>query len=122
MQINDVNQLENGQSLCPFKMLSGFPCPSCGITKSLVYCYHGDLYQSMHYHIFGPFVILFCIITIIVLTTEIITKKEYFNDILFSKKLAYALAVFLIVYHLVRLVYFLKDNSLEEILKQSIWR
>lgn len=119
---NQHNHLETDQSLCPLKMLTGFPCPGCGITKSLVYCYEGDLQKSLYYHILGPFVILFCVIAVAVLTTELITKKEYFNALLFNKKLAYALAIFLITYHFIRIVYFIKNNSLDAILRQSIWR
>jgi Protein of unknown function (DUF2752) len=114
--------LDTDQSFCPFKMLTGFPCPGCGITKSLVYFYEGDLYKSLYYHILGPFVILFCIATIILLTIELITKKDYFNSLLFNKKIAYGLAIFLITYHLIRVIYFIKNNSIDDILKQSIWR
>jgi Protein of unknown function (DUF2752) len=114
--------LDSDQSFCPFKMLTGFPCPGCGITKSLVYFYEGNLYKSLYYHILGPFVILFCIATIIVLTVELITKKEYFNILLFNKKIAYGLAIFLITYHLIRVIYFIRNNSIDEILIQSIWR
>jgi hypothetical protein len=119
---NQSNHLESDQSLCPLKMLSGFPCPGCGITKSLVYCYEGDVQKSLYYHILGPFVIAFCIATIAVLSTELITKKEYFTRILFNKKLAYSLATFLAIYHFVRIVYFIKTNSLDDILRESIWR
>ena len=119
---NQNNHLESDQSLCPFKMLTGFPCPGCGITKSLVYCYQGDLYKSLYYHILGPFVILFCIVTVIVLITELVTKKEYFNGILYNKKLAYFLAIFLIVYQTVRITYFVKNNTFDAILKESIWK
>lgn len=119
---NQNTHLETDQSLCPFKMLSGFPCPGCGITKSLVYFYEGDLQKSLYYHLFGPLVIAFCVVTIVVLTTELITRKEYFNKWLFNKKLAYGLAIFLATYHLIRIVYFIKINSIDEILHQSIWR
>lgn len=119
---NQHGHLETAQSLCPLKMLSGFPCPGCGITKSLVYCYEGDLQKSLYYHILGPFVILFCIVTIGVLSTELITKKEYFNTLLFNKKLAYGLAIFLVTYHFIRIIYFINNNSFDDILRQSIWR
>nr|WP_237421387.1 DUF2752 domain-containing protein [Flavobacterium sp. HBTb2-11-1] len=118
---NHNNHLETDQSLCPFKMLTGFPCPGCGITKSLVYFYQGDLYKSISYHILGPFVIAFCAVTIVVLTTELITKKEYFNALLYNRKLAYGLAIFLGVYHLIRLILFVRNNSFDDILHQSIW-
>lgn len=119
---NQNTHLETDQSLCPLKMLSGFPCPGCGITKSLVYFYEGDLVKSLYYHILGPFVILFCIVTIVVLTTELITKKEYFTQLLFNKKLAYGLAIFLASYHFIRILYFINNNSMDDILRQSIWR
>lgn len=116
------NHLETAQSLCPLKMLTGFPCPSCGITKSLVYFYEGDLQKSLYYHILGPFVILFCVATIGVLTTELITKKEYFTQLLFNKKIAYGLAIFLVTYHFIRIIYFINDNSIDDIMRQSIWK
>jgi Protein of unknown function (DUF2752) len=120
--LNQENHLDTDQSFCPFKMLTGFPCPGCGITKSLVYFYEGDAYKSLYFHILGPFVVVFCIVTIVVLTTELITEKEYFNSILYNKKIAYGLAIFLITYHLIRVVYFIKSNSIDEILRQSIWK
>lgn len=122
MFFNHNNHLETDQSLCPLKMLTGFPCPGCGITKSLVYFYEGDLQKSLYYNIFGPLVIAFCIAIIAVLTTELITKKEYFNNLLFNKKLAYGLGILLATYHFIRIIYFIKNNSIDDILHQSIWR
>ena len=119
---NQDAHLETDQSFCPFKMLTGFPCPGCGITKSLVYFYEGNLYKSFYYHILGPFVVLFTIITIVVLTTEIITKKEYLNKYFYSKKLAIFMGFFLGTYQLIRVIYFIKNHSLVEIVKESIWR
>ena len=119
---NGNHHLETDQSFCPFKMLTGFPCPGCGITKSLVYFYEGNLLTSLSYHILGPFVIAFALLTIVVLLTELITEKEFFNKWLYNRKLAYGLAIFLATYHIIRLIYFVQDNSLASILQQSIWR
>ena len=119
---NGTHHLETDQSFCPFKMLTGFPCPGCGITKSLVFFYEGNLYKSLSYHILGPFVIAFAILTIVVLVTELIAEKEYFNKWLYNRKLAYGLAILLAVYHIIRLIYFVNDNSLVGILQQSAWR
>jgi len=119
---NDGHHLETDQSFCPFKMLTGFPCPGCGITKSLVYFYEGDIYKSISYHILGPFVIAFALITIAVLGTELVTKKEYFSSWLYNKKLAYSLGIALAVYHTGRLIYFIYNNSWDSIVQQSIWR
>ena len=119
---NQNQHLEREQSLCPFKMLTGFPCPGCGITKSLVSFYEGNWYQSLSYHILGPFVVLFAIVTIIVLSTEIITKKEYFNQYFYSRKLAIFLGILLASYQLLRVINFIKNNSIDAILKESIWK
>ncbi|RRJ93955.1 DUF2752 domain-containing protein [Flavobacterium macacae] len=119
---NDHDHLQTDQSLCPFKMLTGFPCPGCGITKSLVYLYEGDVAKSFSYHLFGPFAFVFCIVVVITLTAELISGKEYFNSIFYSKKIAYFLGIILVSYHLGRLVYFVKDHTSEEIIKESIWR
>ncbi len=118
---NSNHHLQTDQSYCPFKMLTGFPCPGCGITKSLVYFYQGDMYKSLSYHIFGPFVIAFCILTIIVLSTELVTKKEYFTSLLHNRKLAILLGILLGLYHAIRLAYFIYYNSWQSILHQSIW-
>ena len=119
---NFNNHIETDQSLCPFKMLTGFPCPGCGITKSLIYLYEGDLVKSLHYHLFGPLTFLFCIAAIVVLAAELITKREYFQGILYNKKIAYFLGFTLAIYHFTRLIYFISTNSLGDILRQSIWQ
>lgn len=76
---NQNNHLETDQSLCPFKMLTGFPCPGCGITKSLVYFYEGDLYKSLYYHILGPFVVLFLCCDDIGFNSRISHQKRVFQ-------------------------------------------
>jgi hypothetical protein len=67
--------LESKQSLCPFKLLTGFPCPGCGITKSFVALYEGHLLESLSYHIFGLPIFLFCIVLIIILLIELMNGK-----------------------------------------------
>lgn len=119
---NQDDHLRNAQSFCPVKMLTGFPCPSCGITKSIVYFYQGDILTSISYHILGPAVVFFCVFTLVLLLMEIKTKKEYFNQYLYSRKTAYALAIFIGIYHIIRLFYFIQQHSFQEILKESIWK
>ncbi|WP_442787161.1 DUF2752 domain-containing protein [Flavobacterium suncheonense] len=119
---NQGHHLDTDQSLCPFKMLTGFPCPGCGITKSLVYLYEGDVWKSLEYHLFGLFTFFSCLMAILVLSAEIITRKEYFNNYLYSKRVAYVLAAALMTYHVVRLVYFVSSHDWDAILKESIWK
>jgi hypothetical protein len=113
--------LENEQSFCPFKMLTGFPCAGCGITKSIINFYQGNLYKSISFHILGPLVVVFCVLIIFKLITELKTKKEYFKKYFYNKKIAYSFGIFLIVYHTIRIVIYIKNNSWDDILKASIW-
>lgn len=119
---DNQSHIETAQSFCPFKMLTGFPCPGCGMTKSLVFLYEGDIWGSLYYHLFGPFIFICCVVAIVVLALELITEREYFNKILFNRKLGYFLGYTLIIYHLGRLVYFVSTNNLTDILQQSIWK
>ncbi|BFM39148.1 DUF2752 domain-containing protein [Synechocystis sp. LKSZ1] len=45
---------------CPFKALTGIPCPSCGLTRSFTALALGDLPSALSYHLFGPFLWLTC--------------------------------------------------------------
>jgi hypothetical protein len=48
----------SGPSLCPFKLMTGLPCPGCGMTRSVVALLHGDLTVSAYFHPLGaPFVL-----------------------------------------------------------------
>ena len=113
--------IESSQSLCPFKLLTGLPCPGCGITKSIIFLYQGDIMKSLTYHIFGSLVILFCVVSVLVLSLELITRREYLNKLFYNSKVAYALGFVLASYHITRLVIFISHNSVADILKQSIW-
>lgn len=119
---NPDNALDNKQSFCPLKMLTGFPCPSCGITKSLVYTYEGNFLKAFHYHIYGPLVIFFCFFIIILFSIELKTKEKYLSRFFYSKKLAYFFAITLFFYHLCRLFYFVKEHTWAEIVSESIWK
>jgi hypothetical protein len=43
-------------TLCPFKLLTGLPCPGCGMTRALIYCAHGDWHTALAFHPLGPLV------------------------------------------------------------------
>lgn len=113
--------IESSQSLCPHKMLTGMPCPGCGITKSLIFFYQGDILKSISYHILGPFAVMLCFALIGLLTVEILTGREYLNALFFNKKLAYVLGFALGGYHLIRTIYFIATHSFVDILKESVW-
>jgi hypothetical protein len=39
---------------CPLRQLTGVPCPTCFLTRSVLATLRGDLPGAMRYHILGP--------------------------------------------------------------------
>jgi hypothetical protein len=43
-----------GPILCPFRRITGVPCPSCGLTRSWQAAGHGRLREAVRAHPLGP--------------------------------------------------------------------
>lgn len=39
---------------CPVRQLTGIPCPTCYLTRSVLATLRGDLLQALQWHAFGP--------------------------------------------------------------------
>ena len=122
MLLNPDGDLNTKQSLCSLKLMTGLPCPGCGITKSIIALYEGNIYKSLAYHLFGPAVLLYCLMTIFYSILSHIRKKEYLAHYLYSMRTGYVIASTLGVYHFFRLINFLSIHSFDQILQQSIWQ
>jgi len=116
-----AGHLQESQSFCPFKMLTGLPCPGCGMVKSMVSLYRGDLAESFRYHLFGPLLVLFFTSALFVMIAELIRGRNFQIRWLYNMKLAYGAAVLMGGYHLVRIILFVSAYSFREILHESIW-
>ncbi len=44
---------ESGATLCPFRLLTGLPCPGCGMGHALVFALRGDFSGSWRFHPLG---------------------------------------------------------------------
>jgi hypothetical protein len=44
---------ENGPTLCPFRLLTGLPCPGCGMGHAVVFALRGDFSASFAAHPLG---------------------------------------------------------------------
>ena len=40
--------------VCPFRSVTGVPCPTCHLTRSAMASLRGDLGLALHHHVFGP--------------------------------------------------------------------
>lgn len=51
------DHIEDGPVLCPFRALTGLPCPGCGLTRSWVYAAHGWWPEAVAANPFGLVVV-----------------------------------------------------------------
>jgi hypothetical protein len=53
--------IEAGPVLCPFRAITGLPCPGCGLARSWTYAAHGDLATSVSRHPVGPLLLVLAV-------------------------------------------------------------
>jgi len=60
--------LDRAPVVCLFRRVAALPCPTCGLTRSVVATLHGDLLVASGLHAFGPgFAATACVVAIGVL-------------------------------------------------------
>jgi hypothetical protein len=47
-----------GWLLCPFRIITGLPCPMCGMTRGIASLLHGQWRDALAFHWFSPLVLL----------------------------------------------------------------
>lgn len=43
--------------LCPFRLLTGYPCPFCGMTRGISSLLRGRFRDALEFHLFAPIVL-----------------------------------------------------------------
>lgn len=44
--------------LCPFRLLTGYPCPFCGMTRGISSILRGRFRDALEFHVFAPLVFM----------------------------------------------------------------
>lgn len=63
--------IEDGPVICPFRALTGLPCPGCGLTRSWVYAAHGWWRESFAANPFG----LVVVVGILALAVAVVRRR-----------------------------------------------
>ncbi len=116
-----ADQIGQAQSFCPLKLLTGLPCPGCGIIKSQVFLYQGNFMESLRYHAFGIPVTLALWVAVGVMAYQWVGGVSLHFPRLYSMRLAIIIALLWGSYHLTRLVIFVSTHTLTQILQESVW-
>lgn len=89
--------------LCAVKAISGYPCPSCGITRSMVEIGHGDVGRALSFHPLGPalFAVLLVLVAVPILPTS---TRDWLHTLSLSPRVAVAVVAVIVATWAVRLV------------------
>lgn len=90
-------------SLCPLVILTGFPCPGCGLTRAGVAVLHLDFARAWKIH---PFIFPIIILAGIFVTERYILQKKKMN---ISKWFAIAVMTGMIVFYIFRMLTMFPD-------------
>ena len=97
--------IEDGPILCPFRGLTGLPCPGCGLTRSWVYVMHGDLGASVASNWFGPLLILaVLVLAVIAVRSRLAGRRPADLDRLARNRVVLGFFGLFLAYGAVRLV------------------
>lgn len=92
-------------TVCITRQLAGVPCPTCGVTDSVVALLNGKPGESMSTNAFGPLVLILMIAAGIFVVRNVVVKQLTFSDAISEmevllvrrKKLVYILLISLFI-------------------------
>ena len=96
--------IEDGPVLCPFRALTGLPCPGCGLTRSWVYAAHGWWRESFASNPFGLVVVAAVVLLAVVVVARRVRRTPPPSiDQALRHPVAIAVGAVWLVYAVVRL-------------------
>lgn len=100
---------------CPILHFTGIPCPTCGMTRSLMAAMRGDWITSFNYHVFGPFLLLMLLGIMLYVPVELITKRSFLaihSSTFLNRRFAASSLLILMGYHGTRLIHLCEQGLL----------
>ncbi len=111
--------------VCPLRHWTGIPCPTCGMTRSLMAVVRGDWDQAVIEHLFGPVLFIVLVLGLLQVAIELTTGhhvKVIYHPLVrqFGRDRRYILGALgcLLGYYALRLSYWSSTGELV----QGIWQ
>ena len=102
--INSIVEQGSKQIVCPIKLTTGIPCPSCGSTRSVLMLFEGNLLSALQTNPFGLVIFIVLLVAPFWLLYDYIFKKgtlwTFYNkveSILKNKKVAFPLILLVLI-------------------------
>lgn len=70
-----VESVDHGPDICPFRMLTGLPCPGCGLTRSWVHLMHGDVGGAFAFNVFGPLTLALTAVAVVLAVWRLVAGR-----------------------------------------------
>lgn len=71
--------------ICPFKKITGIPCPGCGGVRCVIMLLHGDVMNAIMTNPVSVIFILFIIVSLIWLFLDGMKDEDSYKKIIFGK-------------------------------------
>ena len=104
-------RVDDGPVICPFRLLTGLPCPGCGLTRSWVHLTHGQLADGLAANPFGAVSLVLAVMLVVACGVVLVRRRalpayaDLFGPSRSRRRLALAMiAVAWVGFGLVRLV------------------
>lgn len=100
-----ADRIDDGPVLCPFRRVTGLPCPACGMTRSWVHLMHGQWHAAVWANPFG----IVAMAAVVALAIAVAVRRvqgrpaPVLHDVVRSKPALAVVAAWL-VFSLVRMV------------------
>ncbi|MFW0792430.1 DUF2752 domain-containing protein [Gordonia sp. CPCC 205515] len=106
--------MSGGPDLCPFRRMTGLPCPACGLTRSWVSFAHGDVSAAFGYNLFGPVFMAVALVATVVAVWVLVTGRPALDRLgaRLTGRIAAGVLLVWFGYGLVRLLFAANDWGL----------
>ncbi|HLN31465.1 MAG TPA: DUF2752 domain-containing protein [Gemmataceae bacterium] len=88
--------LQLGLPPCTFRLMTGVPCPSCGMTTSFALLLHGDIANSLRANAVGTLLAVFCL-ALIPWSLACVVFKRFFLIVSLDRALTWIVVVFIVL-------------------------